>query len=125
DGSQSIATVCLDGGGALVPALVRKADICITQTPDVSAAVALYLPELLTTRSSEIPPNPLITRLLNPLPAPVNTLVGFPAPTISSLAEVVVAEPLFAVVPLPVAAALTSSGFAVSKPLYSSTFTFG
>jgi hypothetical protein len=67
----------------------------------------------------------LIIRLANPLPAAVKTLLGLPAPTINSLADVVVADPLFAVVPLPVAAELTSSGFAGSNPLYSSTFTLG
>jgi len=80
---------------------------------------------LLTILSSEIPPNALMIRLLNPLPAAVNTELGFPAPTINSLAAVVVPGPLFAVVPLPVAAALTSSGLVVSSPLYSSAFTFG
>jgi hypothetical protein len=80
---------------------------------------------LLTILSSEIPPKALINRLLNPLPADVNTLLGLPAPTINSFAALVVADPLFAVVPLPVAAALTSSGFAVSSPLYSRTFTLG
>lgn len=72
-----------------------------------------------------MPPKALIIRLLNPLPAEVNTLLGLPAPTINSLAEVVVAAPLFAVVPLPMAAALTSRGFAESNPLYSSTFILG
>ena len=79
---------------------------------------------LLTTLSSDMPPKALMTRLVNPLPGDLNTLVGLPAPTINSLAEVVVADPLFAVVPLPVAAELTSSGFAVSNSLYS-TFALG
>jgi len=48
-----------------------------------------------------------------------------PAPKISSLAEVVVAEPLFPVNPDPEAPAVTSSGFVVSAPLYSSTRTSG
>ena len=64
-------------------------------------------------------------RLLNPLPAAVNVLLGLPAPKINSLAEVVLAEPLFAVVPLPVALEKTSNGLVVLRPLYSSTFTLG
>ena len=50
----------------------------------------------------------------------MNVPAVMPAPKISSLAEVVVAEPLFAVVPLPAAPAVTSSGLVVSSPLYSS-----
>ena len=80
---------------------------------------------LLTILSSDMPPNEFMIRLLNPLPAAVNELVGLPAPTINSFAEVVVADPLFAVVPVPVAAAFTSRGFAVSNPLYSRTLTLG
>jgi hypothetical protein len=41
------------------------------------------------------------------------------APKISSLVAVVVAEPLLALLPLPVAAAVTSKGLTVSKPAYS------
>src|SRR3984893_19331862 len=72
-----------------------------------------------------MPPNPLINLLVNPGPAAVNPLLGLPAPTIRSFTEVVVAEPLFAVVPLPLAAELTSRGFTGSNPPYSSTFTLG
>jgi hypothetical protein len=44
---------------------------------------------------------------------------------ISSFAEVVVTEPLLALVPLPVAPEATSSGLVVLRPLYSITFTLG
>ena len=47
--------------------------------------------------------------------------LGLPAPKISSLAEVVVAEPLLAVVPVPFAPTATSRGLVVLSPLYSST----
>jgi len=63
-----------------------------------------------TILSSDMPPNESMIRLLNPLPAAVNTLVGLPTPTINSSAAVVVAEPPFAVVPVPVAVAVTSEG---------------
>ena len=46
-----------------------------------------------------------------------------PAPKINSLADVVVAAPLLALVLVPAAPAVTSSGLLVSSPLYSSTRT--
>jgi len=46
-----------------------------------------------------------------------------PAPKINSLAEVVVAAPLFGVTLLPAAEAVASSGLSVSSPLYSRTRT--
>ena len=67
----------------------------------------------------------LIIRLVNPEPAALKALPVVPDPKISSLDEVVVAKPLFAAVPVPVPAAVTSSGFVVSAPLYSSTRTSG
>ena len=62
-------------------------------------------------------------REMNPLPAPVKCVVVMPAPKINSLADVVVAAPLLALVPLPAAPAVLSSGLTVSNPLYSSTRT--
>ncbi len=67
----------------------------------------------------------LIIRLVNPEAAALKAVPVVPAPKISSLDEAVVAEPLFAAVPVPVPAAVTSSGFVVSAPLYSSTRTSG
>ena len=62
----------------------------------------------------------LTTRVVNPGPGAVKAVpVVVPAPKINSLAEVVVAEPLLALVPLPAAAAVTSSGLVGSSPLYS------
>ena len=72
-----------------------------------------------------MPPNESMIRLLNPLPAAVNVVSGLPAPTISSLAAVVVAEPLFAVVPVPLPLAVTSRGLLVLSPLYSMTLMLG
>ena len=62
-------------------------------------------------------------REINPVPAAVKVATVMPAPKINSLAEVVVAAPLLALVPLPAAPAVLSSGFTVSSPLYSSTRT--
>lgn len=61
-------------------------------------------------------------RLVNPVPAPVVVVVMVSAAKISSLAEVVVAEPLLAEVPLPLAPTVTSS---VLRPRYSSMRTSG
>ena len=57
--------------------------------------------------------------LAKPAPAPVKAPVVVPAAKMSSLAAVVVTEPLFAVVPVPDAEVVTSSGFTLSSPLYS------
>ena len=77
-------------------------------------------------------------REMNPLPPPVKCVVVMPAPKINSLADVVlnfygaltafvadvvVTAPLPALVPVPAAPAVLSSGFAVSNPLYSSART--
>ena len=58
-------------------------------------------------------------RVVNPVPAGVKCVVVIPAPKIRSFAELVVALPLLAVVPLPAAPAAVSKGFDVSNPLYS------
>jgi hypothetical protein len=68
-------------------------------------------------------PSGVITREVNPVPAPVITPPVIPAPRISSFVPVVVAAPLLAVLPLPAAAAVTSSGLLVLAPLYSSART--
>ena len=63
----------------------------------------------------------LSTRVGKPDPAAVKAVpVVVPEPKISSFAEVVVAEPLLALVPLPAPAAVTSSGLVGFSPLYSS-----
>jgi hypothetical protein len=71
-------------------------------------------------------PKMSIKRVVKPDPGAVKAVpLVVPAPKISSLAEVVVAAPLLAVVPLPPAAAVTSRGLAVSRPLYSRMRTSG
>ena len=56
---------------------------------------------------------------MNPLPTPEVVADTVVAPKINSLAEVVVALPLLTLVPLPEAAAVTSRGAVVFRPLYS------
>src|SRR5689334_25056594 len=80
-----------------------KVAICITQRDEFVVAVALYEPVLVTLRSSAMLPKTLTIRLTNPDPAAVNLVSVVPAPNISSLATVVVTEPLFAAVPDPLA----------------------
>jgi len=58
----------------------------------------------------------VIIRDVKPLPAAVVVVVIVSAPKINSLAKFVVAVPLFAVVPLPLAPAFASS---TATPLYS------
>jgi hypothetical protein len=60
-----------------------------------------------------------MTRLVYPAPALVIRALAIPAPTSRSFAFVVVAEPLLADVPVPLAVATTSNGLFVSTPLYS------
>ena len=85
------------------PEAAENVTICMTQGPeDVNVAVALLLPAVVTTLSSAMSPSgDVITRVVNPLPAaPVAVYTMF-APKISSLALVVVAEPLLAVRTVP------------------------
>jgi hypothetical protein len=107
-----------------VGGLALNVAICITQLELVTVPVALLLPVLVTTLSSAMSLSGLVMILeVNPLPAAVKALDVTPAPNISSLATVVVADPLLALVPLPAAPAVLSSGVAVSSPWYSSTRT--
>ncbi len=59
------------------------------------------------------------SRLVKLAPGPVVPVATMLAPKIRSAAVVVVAAPLLLDVLLPAAAAVTSTGFAVSAPLYS------
>ena len=96
----------------------------MTQGPeDLNVEVALLLPAMVTTLSSAMSPSgDVIMRDVNPLPAaPVDVDTVF-APKINSFALVVVADPLFADVPLPLAPAVTSS---VVTPRYSTMRTSG
>jgi hypothetical protein len=61
----------------------------------------------------------VIVRLAYPDPAAVVVVFTLSAPTNRSFAFFVVADPLLAEVPLPCAAATTSTGDAVAMPLYS------
>ena len=90
---------------------------------EVSVAVALLLPAVVTILSSAISPSGVvITREVNPLPAAFVVVETMFAPKINSLAPVVVAAPLLALVLLPLAPAVTSS---VVTPLYSRMRTSG
>jgi hypothetical protein len=61
----------------------------------------------------------VITRLVKPVPGPEVVVCTKFAPTKRSLALVVVTTPLLLNPLVPCAAAITSSGFTVSSPLYS------
>src|SRR6266704_3576323 len=66
----------------------------------------------------------VITRLVKPLPAPVNTIAVVPAPTTTPDADTE-AGPLDADVDEPAPLATPSNGAAGSNPLYSNTRTSG
>src|SRR5689334_6445029 len=61
----------------------------------------------------------VMIRLVKLVPGAVNPPVVVPAPKITSWAAVVVTDPLFGVVPVPIAEWLTSIGYVGSRPLYS------
>jgi hypothetical protein len=106
------------------PVADENVTICITHGPTpVNVAVALLLPAVVTTLSSAISPSgEVMIREVNPLPAaPVSVDTMF-APKINSFALVVVAAPLFELVLLPTAPAVTSS---VVTPRYSRMRTSG
>ena len=69
------------------------------------------------------PTGGVITRVVNPLPAPVKNADVVPPPTNNSFAADVVTEPLLTDVDEPDADADLSNGAAVSRPLYSKTRT--
>src|SRR6185437_11004738 len=98
----------------------ENATICMTQGPEeVKGAVALLLPAAVTTLSSAMSlSGEVMIRELKPVPGAavaVNTIL---AAKIRSFGLVVVAEPLLAVVLLPLAPMATST---VVTPRYSST----
>jgi hypothetical protein len=106
------------------PETAEKVAICMTHGPAaVNVAVALLLPAVVTTLSSAMSPSgEVMIRDVNPLPAAAVPVATVFAPKINSLALVVVAEPLLAAVPLPLAPAFASS---VVTPRYSSMRTSG
>src|SRR5690242_5141846 len=67
----------------------------------------------------------VITRLVNPVPAAVNTIAVVPPPTTISFAVLVVSDALDADVDDPAAELAWSSGDAVSAPEYSRMRTSG
>src|SRR5246127_81206 len=98
-------------------AIGAKVAICMTQGPDDSVAVGALLPAVVVIMSSARSlSGEVIIRAVKPLPAPVVAVEIVSAPKISSLAIVVVAGPLLAVAPLPLAPAVTSRAL---TPLYS------
>src|ERR1700758_2787293 len=98
--------------------------ICMTQGPEeVNVDVALLLPAVVATLSSATSPSgEVIIRDGNPVPAALVNVDTMFAPKINSLALVVVADPLFAAVPLPLAPAVTSTAV---TPWYSRMRTSG
>jgi hypothetical protein len=93
------------------PETAENVTICMIHGPEeVNVAVALLLPAVVTTLSSAMSPSgEVMIREVNPLPAAPVVVATRSAPKINSLALVVVAEPLFAAVLLPVAPAVTST----------------
>ena len=106
------------------PETAKNVAICMTHGPDpVNVAVALLLPAAVTILSSaRSPSGAVMIRDVNPLPAVPFSVATVLAPKINSLATVVVAAPLLAVVLLPLAPAVTSSAV---TPLYSKIRTSG
>src|SRR5712692_505712 len=101
--------------------------ISMTQFPDAtSVAVVLLLPATVTALySSSTCVWPLPSGLVNPAPGVMFATLLLQKPTISSWAKLVVAVPLFAAVPVPMADAVTSSGAAVSWLANSKAETLG
>jgi len=106
------------------PETAENVTICMTQGPEeLKVAVALLLPAVVTTLSSAISPSgEVMIREVNPVPAEAVVVPTILAPNINSLARLVVADPLLAAVPLPVAPEVTST---VVTPRYSRMRTSG
>src|SRR5262249_11645685 len=93
------------------PETAENATICMTHGPEEPrVAVALLLPAVVTTLSSAMSPSgEVMIREVNPVPAEAVVVPTISAPNINSLARVVVADPLLAAVPLPLAPEVTST----------------
>jgi len=77
---------------------------------ELNVAVALLLPAVVTALSSARSPSGLVMiRRVNPVPAAAVVVATMFAPKINSFATVVVAAPLLALFPLPLAPAVTSN----------------
>jgi hypothetical protein len=102
----------------LGPDTAANVTICITQAPDdFNVAVELLLPVVVTILSSAISASGrVMIREVKPLPADAVDVATMFAPKINSLAILVVAAPLLAAVPAPLAPAVTSTEF---TPRYS------
>jgi hypothetical protein len=119
---EAVAPRFVGAVGVAVAPIPLNAAICITQPPAlVSGAVALYVPVAVTIRSSARSESGFVMILtVYPVPAPLFPVNTVFAPNSKSFAFVVAtAVPLFAGLLLPVPPTVTSSGFAVSNPLYS------
>jgi hypothetical protein len=102
----------------------EKVTICMTQAPEeLNVAVALLLPVVVTTLSSARSlSGEVMMRTVYPLPAPAFPVDTVFAPKINSFPTRVVAAPLLAAVPVPLAPAVTST---VLTPRYSRIRTSG
>jgi hypothetical protein len=90
---------------------------------ELNVAVALLLPAVVTALSSARSPSGLVMiRRVDPVPAAAVVVATMFAPKINSFATVVVAAPLLALFPLPLAPAVTSN---VVTPRYSRMRTSG
>ena len=122
---DAAVAVRFDGAvGACVSPLITaalNAASCMTHAPaPESGAAAVCEPTAVTTLSSKMSPSGVVMRrLVKPVPAPIVDVNTSFAPTIRSLALVVVTAPLLLLLLVPVAPMATSSGLVVSMPLYS------
>jgi hypothetical protein len=100
------------------PVTDAKVTICMTHGPaKLNVAVAVLLPVEVTVLSSAISPSgPVITLEVKPVPALFVVDATVLAPTINSLATLVVAAPLLELVLFPLAPEATSTAL---TPLYS------
>ena len=105
-------------GGEVSLGSALKATMCITHRLPFWVAVALCGPAEVTFLSSVRVPL-AFKRLVKPVPAAVTLLLEEPAPKIRSSALVVVDEPLFIALVVPMLTALASSGAVRLSPEYS------
>ena len=92
--------------------------MCMTHCEPFCVAVALFGPAVVTVLSS-VRLRLAFRRVVKPVPAAVTLLLDDPAPKITSFALVVVADPLFIALAVPVETLLVSSGAVRSSPEYS------
>src|SRR5579862_6725588 len=98
----------------------------MTQLPVTTGAVASQLPIAAVIRCSELSPFGRVSEVnANPAPGPVTVFATVAPATTNSTGVAVAQTPVSARAEEPMAPTLMSTGFAISRPLYSSTRTSG